>query len=121
MTKRILLIEDDLDIQRIYSSKLTQHGYEVPLAVDATQGLLLTKDLKPNLILLDIMLPGKMNGLEFLERIKQDPDLKDIPVVVLTNLDTEKEGALKIGVVDYLLKASTNLNELVEKVEKYAR
>ena len=117
--KTVLLIEDDLDIQRIYSEKLEGAGYEVFLAADGTQGIQLINEKNPNLILLDIMLPGKINGLELLEQLKADENFKNIPIIVLTNLDTEKDNAMDIGANDYLLKASTDLNVLVEKVKKY--
>ncbi len=120
MAKSIILIEDDLDLQRIYSIKIESAGFKVLLAIDALQGLNLIKNENPRLILLDIMLPGKMNGFELLKRLKEDNKLKNIPVVILTNLDTEKEEALKMGANDYIIKANTNLNEIVEKVSKYA-
>lgn len=117
MAKKILLIEDDLDIQRIYSTKLGSQGYEVLLTVDALEGFDLAKKNKPNLIFLDIMLPGKLNGFELLEALKKDEALKSIPVIVLTNLDTEKQQAMQVGAQDYLIKANTDLNQIVEKVK----
>ena len=71
MAKRVILIEDDLDLQRIYSSKIESAGFEVLLALEATQGWNLVKGEKPNIILLDIMLPGKMNGFDFLKKLKE--------------------------------------------------
>lgn len=121
MAKNILLVEDDLDLQRIYSTKLTGSGFNVSLAVDALQGLELIKNQKPSLVLLDIMLPGKMNGFDLLTAIKKDSELKNIPVIVLTNLDTEKEEAMKLGAVDYFIKANTELSQVVEKVTKFAK
>jgi len=118
MSKKVLLIEDDLDIQRIYTEKLKNNGFEVVLAHDADSGLQFTKVEKPNLILLDIMLPGKMNGFELLEILKKDDNLKKIPVIVMTNLDTEKKQALDIGANDYLIKANTSLDDLLTKVKK---
>ncbi len=118
MAKKVLLIEDDLDIQRIYSEKLTNKGFDVTLAVDATHGLTLAKNDRPNIVLLDIMLPGEMNGFELLEILKKDEDLHSVPVIVLTNLDTEKDQALKVGANDYLIKANISLDELVDKVNK---
>jgi DNA-binding response OmpR family regulator len=115
--KNILLIEDDLDIQKVYFEKLSSAGYQVFLASNSTQGLQIVKNEKLGLILLDIMLPGKINGLELLEIFKKDKALKAIPVIILTNLKTKKDSALKIGAIDYLLKADTDLNTLVEKVE----
>lgn len=120
MSKTILLIEDDLDLQRIYSEKLGNKGYTVNLAIDTTQGLTSIKNSRPSLILLDIMLPGKMNGFEFLKKLKSDVDTKNIPVIVITNLDAEKDEAEKLGAVDCLIKANTELLELVEKVNKYS-
>jgi DNA-binding response OmpR family regulator len=120
MAKKVILIEDDLDLQRIYSQKLGGSGFEVSLAVDASQGHTLTLTIKPSLILLDIMLPGKMNGFDLLKKLKTDNDTKNIPVIVLTNLDTEKDEAIKLGAVDCLIKANTELTELVDKVKKHA-
>jgi CheY-like chemotaxis protein len=116
MAKRILLVEDDLDIQSVYGEKLKTEGYDVSLAIDAAHGLLVLEEKRPHLILLDIMLPGKMNGFEMLERVKSDSRYKDIPVIVLTNLDTEKDQALRVGASDYLVKANTDLALLMDKI-----
>lgn len=121
MSKNVLLVEDDLDLQRIYSEKLGSSGYNVALAVDATQGFEIAKSQRPSLILLDIMLPGKMNGFELLKNFKSEENTKNIPVIVITNLDTEKEEAIKLGAVDYFVKANTELSEVVEKVKKFSR
>jgi two-component system alkaline phosphatase synthesis response regulator PhoP len=118
MNKKVLLIEDDLDIQRIYTEKLINNGFDVILALDASNGLQSARSEKPSLILLDIMLPGKMNGFELLEMLKKDDSLKKIPIIVLTNLDTEKKQALDIGANDYLVKANTSLEYLLTKVRK---
>jgi len=117
MAKRILLVEDDLDIQRVYSEKLKVEGYEVHLAVDVPHGLQQIEEVKPDIVLLDIMLPGKMNGFEMLQYIKTDERYKQIPVIVMTNLDTEREEALKVGATDYLIKANTELSVLTEKIK----
>ena len=121
MAKNILLIEDDLDLQRIYSEKLSNAGYNVALAIDADQGYHHAITEKPSLILLDIMLPGKMNGFELLKKFKSEENLKNIPVIVTTNLDTEKDEAIKLGAVDYIIKVNIELSELVEKVKKFAK
>lgn len=120
MTKTILLVEDDLDIQRVYSEKLKLEGFEVILAIDVPHALQSLEETRPDIILLDIMLPGKMNGFEMLEHIKADHRYKDIPVICLTNLDTERDQALKVGAVDYLIKANTDLSVLVNLINKYA-
>jgi DNA-binding response OmpR family regulator len=121
MAKNILLIEDDLDLQRIYSEKLGNKGFEVRLALNADQGLASIRENKPSLVLLDIMLPGTMNGFELLKKLKSEDDTKNIPVIVITNLDTETDEAVKLGAVDCFIKANTELNEIVEKVKKFAR
>src|SRR6266542_4381090 len=102
MAKVILLVEDDLDIQRVYSEKLKMEGYEVSLAIDPPHALQLVEEVKPNLILLDIMMPGTMNGFDMLRHLKEDQRYKNIPVICLTNLDTEKEEAMQVGAADYL-------------------
>jgi len=117
--KKVLLIEDDFDIQNIYSQKLSFSGYKVSVASNASEGLDSLNSVRPDVILLDIMLPGKINGFDFLEQIKKDSNFKNIPVLVLTNIDSEKESAMKIGAVDYLIKANTDLNIILEKVKKY--
>ncbi len=120
MSKNILIVEDDLNLQRIYSEKLGNKGFIVFLALDSQQALTILKNTKISLILLDIMLPGKMNGLEFLKHIKSLNYIKNIPILVFTNLDTEKEEAKKLGAIDCLIKSNTDLEEIVEKVNKYS-
>lgn len=119
MAKTVLLVEDDLDIQRVYSEKLTLEGFEVVLAIDVPHALKTLEENRPDIILLDIMLPGSMNGFEMLEHIKGDHKYKNIPVICLTNLDTEKDQALKVGAVDYLIKSDTDLSVLVDLIHKY--
>lgn len=117
--KKVLIIEDDYDIQKIYSELLKKKRIEVISAKDSKQGLALAKTQNPNLILLDIMLPGGLNGFDVLEKIKLIDGLTNVPVVVLTNLDSEKQIALSMGVSDYLVKANTKPSQVVEKVMEY--
>src|SRR3989344_1737950 len=117
--KKILLVEDDIDIQNVYSQKLKSSGFEVILAADTDKAYHLANELIPDIILLDIMLPGKMNGLELLEKLKKEEKTKHVPVVVLTNLDTEKNSALKAGANAYLIKANTDLGEIIDLVKKF--
>ena len=107
--------------KRIYSEKLKNQGHDVILAPNTSLAIQYINDRKPNLVLLDIMLPGKMNGFEFLSALKKNPETKDIPVVVLTNLDTEKEEAMDLGADDYLIKANLSLEDLAQKVVKFAK
>jgi DNA-binding response OmpR family regulator len=119
--RNILIVDDDLDLQRIYSEKLGVNGFETKVATDSDQASQFLANDPPNLILLDIMIPGKMNGLEFLTKIKKDDHTKNIPVIVLTNLDNQKQDALKNGASDYFVKANLSLNDLVDKVKALAK
>lgn len=119
MTVRILIIEDDAQVQEIYKEALTTEGYEVTLATSGREGLELMRRSTPNLLLLDIMLPKGMNGFDVFEQMKLDPATKNIPVIMLTNLDSEKKTAMDMGAKDYLVKANTTITEVIAKVKKY--
>jgi adenylate cyclase len=119
--KDILIVEDDHALQSIYSQKLTSEGFAVRQAFTGNQGLTLSKEKTPDLILLDVMLPAGMNGFDLLERIKVDPVLAAVPVIVFTNLDSEQSVAKTMGAVDYLVKANTSIDELVSKVKMYIK
>ena len=119
--KRILFIEDDVEMQKIYKETFSAHEYDVVPAYTADEGLDFAKTKKPNLIILDIMLPGGKNGFDALEVLMADPETSKIPVIVLTNLDSEKKVALQIGAKDYLVKANTNIDEVVARVQKWIK
>lgn len=91
---KILLIEDNADLGHLTKTALTHHGYQVALSQDAEDGIQFAKHFKPQLILMDVMLPG-MSGAEALRVLKGDPALKDIPVVFLTGLIAGEETALE--------------------------
>jgi len=117
--KVILLVEDDEFLAELYGTKLSLEGYEVVLASDGEKGLKLIKEKKPQLILLDIILP-KIDGFEILKTIKADKALKNIPVILLTNLsqkDEVKKG-LDLGAQDYLIKAHFMPSEVVKKIKE---
>jgi len=116
--KKILFIEDEPALQKAIGELLTNEGYEVIKALDGETGLNLAKKEKPNLILLDLILPKK-DGFEVLAELKQSPETKDIPVIILTNLEraTDVEKALELGANTYLVKANYTLQEVVEKVK----
>ena len=117
MNKKILLIEDDPDIQKIYSEKLGSEGFEVVGKMTGNEGMAYAKNTKPDLVLLDIMLPGSLNGFDVLESFKKDEELKKIPVIILTNIEGQEKPAREIGAVDYIIKANTDLNQVVEKIK----
>lgn len=116
---RILIIEDDKMLLNMYELKLKGAGVEVITAADGASGLALAKSEKPDLILLDIILP-KMDGFRVLKAIKEDEEIKSKPVLMITNLgqeeDIQKGNAL--GAAGYLIKASTPPQVLVEEINK---
>ncbi|MDD2807452.1 MAG: response regulator [Patescibacteria group bacterium] len=118
-SRKILLVEDDEFLAELYATKLNMEGFEVFLAVDGEKGLKLAKEKMPDLVLLDIILP-KMDGFEVLGKMKIDPETKNIPVILLTNLsqkDEVKKG-LELGAKDYLIKAHFMPSEVVKKIKQ---
>ena len=119
MPKKILLVEDEAALRKTLGAVLKQEGYEMVLAADGEAGLRLAKAKKPDLILLDLILP-KLHGFDVLTQLKSDPNTKQIPVIVLTNLEKieDIEKAIEMGATTYLIKARYSLEEVVEKVRK---
>jgi DNA-binding response OmpR family regulator len=119
-SKTILIIEDDLKMQRVLKNRLTSEGFQIALALDGEEALRKTQTAVFDLILLDIILP-KMNGLEFLKKFKSNKKNQTVPVVILTNLqydDYKIIELMKEGATDYLVKAKYSLSELVRKVKE---
>ncbi|PJA02549.1 response regulator [bacterium (Candidatus Gribaldobacteria) CG_4_10_14_0_2_um_filter_36_18] len=119
MSKKILFIEDESALQKTFGEILKQGGYEMISALDGETGLRLAKSEKPDLILLDLILP-KMHGFEVLKKLKEDKETKDIPVIVLTNLEKieDVDKALELGATTYLVKAQYSLEEIVAKIKQ---
>ncbi len=117
MAKKILFIEDEMRLQEALTAKFKKEGYEVMSALDGEAGLKMIKEQKPDLILLDLILPKK-DGFKILDEIKAKPELKSIPVIVLTNLESGKdvEKCLAYGVHSYLAKVNYSLDEIAQKV-----
>lgn len=117
---KILLVDDDPLLVRMYQKKLQNDGFIVAVADNGIEGLLQVASFRPDLILLDIMMP-KMNGLEVLQKLKENRDTQNIPVVLLTNVgasDEDTERGLELGAVAYLVKASNRPKVVVEKVKE---
>lgn len=116
---KLLIVEDDPLISRLYEKIFTFDKHKVVLAHNGEDGLVKVKEEKPNLILLDVMMP-KMNGLQMLERLKADPETKPIPVVMLTNLAGEKdaETALSKGAVKYIVKSDYDPKQISDMVKE---
>lgn len=115
--KKILFIEDEAVLQKTFSDFLQKSGYQIISALDGEIGLRRAQEIGPDLIFLDLVLP-KLHGFEVLKKLKENPKTKDIPVIILTNLENAEEvdKALDLGATTYLVKPHYTLNELVEKV-----
>lgn len=120
--KKILIIEDEKILSEMYKDKFTKVGFEVISAFDSEEGLKLTKKEKPDLIILDILLPRE-NGVVFLSWLKADPEISSIPVIVFSNYDDPetRKRASKLGIKDYLIKADYTPKAIVEKVKSYLK
>ena len=116
--KKVLSIEDDAFLSSLVSGKLIESGFSVITAGTGKDGLAKAKQEHPNLILLDIMLPD-MGGFEILEHLKSDPDTKDIPVIILSNLGgrDEIEKGVALGATSYLIKSNILPHEVAEMVQ----
>ena len=118
MPKTILIIEDDKFLRELIAQKLIKEGFEISEAVDGEEGIKKIKEEKPDLVLLDLILPG-IDGFEVLSKMKEDPALASIPVIILSNLGQKEdvEKGLKLGAVDYLIKAHFTPGEIIEKIK----
>lgn len=116
---KLLLVEDDALLVRLYQKRFTKDGHEVVTARDGEEGLALIEREQPDLVLLDIMMP-KLSGLEMLERIKANPATRSVPVVVLSNVsgEAEQEQALTLGAVAYIVKSANDPARVAAKVHE---
>lgn len=120
--KKIMIVEDDSFVMDIYQTKLSQEGYEVLPAENGAEAIKKLEKEIPDLVLLDIIMPY-VDGLQVLRKIKADEKLKDIPVILLTNL-SQKENineGLGLGADDYLIKSHFTPSEVLEKIKKYIK
>jgi CheY-like chemotaxis protein len=116
---KIVIVEDDPLMKRMYQKAFGFEGYDVDIAGDGVEGLEKIRATKPMMVLLDVMMP-KMNGLEVLEKLKADPETKTIPVIMLTNLAGERdaEAAMMKGAVKYIVKSEHDPQEIVSMVKE---
>jgi CheY-like chemotaxis protein len=119
---KILLVEDDAILVEMYQAKFELEGHDVKIATNGEECLAILKEYSPELILLDILMP-KLNGFHVLKEIKKQPSLRQIPVILLTNLgqaevDMNRELARALGVNDYLIKSQHTPDEVVTRVVK---
>jgi len=117
--KKIIIIEDEEVLLSLLQKKLTQEGYQVDVARNGQVGLAKMKENKPDLILLDIVMP-KMGGFEVMEELNKDEEFKNIPIIIISNSGqpVELDRAKKLGAKDWLIKTDFDPQEVVDKVKK---
>jgi len=118
MEETILIIEDDKFLRELICRKLINEHFKTEEAIDGEEGLKKLQETKPDLILLDLILPG-LDGFEVLSRIKDNPSISSIPVLILSNLGQKDEIAkgLKLGATDFLIKAHFTPEEIIGKIK----
>lgn len=120
--KKILIIEDEKILFEMYKFKFSKAGFEVFNSIDVEGGLKIAQKEKPDLIILDMLLP-KESGLNFLEKRKEIESIAKIPIIVLSNFDDSetRTKALKLGAVDYLIKSNFNPAEILEQLKNHIK
>ena len=118
--KKILIVEDDEFLRSLTAKRLEKEGYQIEVAVDGENAISTIDVYRPDLILLDLLLPG-LDGFEVLKKIKANETLKTIPVIVFSNLGQKEdiEKAKNLGVDDFLIKANFTLDDVVGKIKVY--
>ncbi len=119
---KILLVEDDLFLSSLLANRLKKENFEVVPVKDGNDAIKSLGESRPDVMLLDIILPGK-SGFEILEFMKSQPKLEGLPVIVISNLGQENdiERAKSLGAIDYFIKARTSIDDLVKKVKSYIK
>jgi len=119
---KILLIEDEAMLINMYKDKFAREDLDVSVVNTVKEGIKKAQEIKPDLILLDILLPHE-SGLEFLRQAKENPEISSIPVVAFSNYSdpSTQEEAMKLGAKEYIIKANYNPQETVEKIKEYLK
>lgn len=117
MAKNILIIEDDEFFRELLRKKLSSKNFNVLEAVDGEKGIEEMKNKKPDLVLLDLLLPN-IDGFEVLLKVKADPTTSSIPIIIVSNLGQQEdiERGLKLGAVDYLIKSQFDIDQIIDKI-----
>ena len=118
--KKVVIVEDDDHISKVYEIKFAKEGIKTVIARDGEEGVIVITAEKPDMIILDLMVPKK-DGFAVLEEIKKNPELANIPVIVLSNLGqkVDQERALALGANEYLVKVNQPIQEIIDKVKAY--
>lgn len=118
--KHILLVEDDQELQKTFTDLLATEGYTTQIVSTGTAAITAVQNQAPDLMLLDIMLPGGMNGLDVLKWVRKSSVNPNLPIVIFTNLSGEENAAKEYGATSYVLKAETPSDELLKLIKHLA-
>lgn len=117
--KRVLIVEDQADIRKLIRMTLEFEDYEIHEAADGSFGLSMARDKRPDIVLLDVMMPGELDGLQVCQHLKSDPALRHVKVVLLTarGQSRDREAGQRAGADQYLVKPFSPL-QLIETIER---
>jgi len=116
--KKVLIVEDNPSQLYAYKNKLQGNGLEILSATNGIEALSILKKEKPDLMLLDIMLPGPLSGFDVLSRLRSDPEIKAVETLVVTNLDDAQKTAKELGAFDYIIKSDVTLEAVISKIRE---
>ncbi len=117
-SKKVLVVEDDVFLAQLLTNRIAKVGAQVLRAADGEEGVKIIKQSRPDLVLLDLILPKK-SGFELLEDMRSDPSTQGTPVIIVSNLGQESDvvRGKELGAVEYFIKAKTSIDGLVERVK----
>jgi len=120
--KTVLIVEDDVFLMSLLKNRMESEGFSVLAAKDGEEAIKVLKEIKPDLILLDIILPGR-SGFEVLEEMKSDPQIQNSPVMIISNLgqDMDIDRGKDLGALEYFVKARSSMDDVVEKVGSFLK
>jgi len=116
---KVLIVDDDLTLRDMYAERMKVEGYDVHIAKDGDEGIEMAKDVKPDVVLLDIMMPGT-NGFGVLEALQKDPTTERIPILMLSAL-IQEENKAKIkdaGAIGYIVKSESTPADIIQKIQQ---
>ena len=121
-TKTVLIVEDDVFLMSLLKNRMESAGFSILAAKDGEEAIKILKEIKPDLILLDIILPGQ-SGFEVLEEMKSDPQISNAPVMIISNLgqDMDIDRGKDLGALEYFVKARSSMDDVIEKVGSFLK
>ena len=118
--KKILIVEDDIHVSKVFQIQLNKMGFVCLLAFDGEEAVFLLEKEKPDLIILDLMIPKK-DGFDVIQEVRKNPSFSTIPIIVVSNLgqEVDKTRALELGATEYLVKIDYPIQDIIDKVKNY--